>query len=42
MCGQLDLEVISKRSKKKGVPSNFQEFWSKEVQCKNHPNEKKL
>jgi hypothetical protein len=43
MCTQLGLEVICKRSKKKGIPSNFCEFGSVfgsefgSIHCKNYP-----
>jgi hypothetical protein len=42
MCPQLDLEVICKRSKKKGIPSNFHEFRSEEVHYKNYPKRKEF
>jgi hypothetical protein len=37
MCAQLDLEVMCKKDGKKRRPSNFHEFWSKEVHSKKHP-----
>jgi hypothetical protein len=37
MCAQLHLEVVGKRPKNKVIPSNFHEFWSEEVHCKNYP-----
>jgi hypothetical protein len=30
------------KTPKKGTPSNFHEFWSEEVHCKNYPKGKKL
>jgi hypothetical protein len=42
MCIQLDLEVRCKTPKKKRIPSNFHEFWSKEVHSKEHPKKIKL
>jgi hypothetical protein len=33
----VNLEVMYKRPSKKGIPSNFREFHSEEVQCKNSP-----
>jgi hypothetical protein len=40
MYAQLDLEVRCKRPKKKRRPSNFHEFWNKEVHTKKHPKKK--
>jgi hypothetical protein len=40
MYAQLDLEVRFKRSKKERRPSNFHQFWSKEVHTKKHPKKK--
>jgi hypothetical protein len=37
ICAQLDLKVVCKRPKKKRRPSNFYEFWSKQVHSKKHP-----
>jgi hypothetical protein len=37
---QLDLEVRYKRSKKERRPSNYHEFWSKEVHNKKDPKKK--
>jgi hypothetical protein len=42
ICGQLDLEAICKRSKKKEIPNNFHKFWSEELQYKNYPIKKAL
>jgi hypothetical protein len=41
MCVQLDSKVMRKRTNKKGIPSNFHEFWSEEVHCKKYPPKKK-
>jgi hypothetical protein len=42
MCAQLGLEVIYKSFKIEGRPSNFHDFWSKEVHCIKDPPKLKL
>jgi cephalosporin-C deacetylase-like acetyl esterase len=42
MCAQFILEVICKRSQKKGRPPNFQEFWNEEVHFTKDLQKRKL
>jgi hypothetical protein len=35
------MEVMCKKLKRKGIPSNFQEFWGEESHFKIYPKKKK-
>jgi hypothetical protein len=42
MCGQFDLEVICKRSKKEGRPPIFHKFWNEDVHSNKDPPKRKV